>query len=211
MVTCSWSQGNVALLLLFIFFCLATHLIFFTHALYVHRPMYLRGYMPFSIANFGIPHVTSECECFPVVEADPEDACSTLHDQYHNKIVFVRRGNCSFVKKALFVEESGAVGMLLWNNEDQEQSPHITITGEQQKLIQRLLADKSISSSGTLQVLSYPSDSGKMDIEITKDILEQLKTTSNAVSISIEIILESSYKVPILNHYPFKFNIYSYQ
>lgn len=206
MFTCSWLQGNAALLFSLIFFCLITHFIFVTHALYIHQPMYLRGYVPFSVANFGIPYVTSECKCFSVVEADPVDACSTLHtsslDQYHNRIVFVRRGNCSFVKKALFVEESGGVGMLLWNNEGQE-SPHIVISEEQKNVMQRLLADKSSTSSGTLSS-RYPSD-----FEITKEILEQLKVASNAVSISADQLKQFSNSLFLQITYLFKMNIYS--
>jgi hypothetical protein len=99
------------------------------NALKIHEPSFIKGTIPFSIANFGLSYVSPTCNKYLVVEADPMNACGGLKGDYKNKVVFVKRGKCTFVQKALVVQQAGGIGMIVWNPDSNSiTAPTTTIT-----------------------------------------------------------------------------------
>lgn len=68
--------------------------------------------------------------------ADPFDACNTLtnsNQDFYDKIVVVKRGNCMFVEKARHVEAAGGVGMIVVDNAEDttfSTSPLFSMSGD---------------------------------------------------------------------------------
>jgi len=93
-----------------------------TRAIYVFSPGYLSGQLPFSTANFGGFYLHNNCRDFKeVILAKPIDGCTLdASKNYTGKIVLTTRGKCTFIQKALAVEEMGGVGLVVVNQEKAE-------------------------------------------------------------------------------------------
>ena len=66
----------------------------------------------------------SVCICIAgvVVNAEPADACGPLTngEELSGAVLLVHRGSCSFMEKALNVEQAGALAVIVINNKDSE-------------------------------------------------------------------------------------------
>lgn len=49
----------------------------------------------------------------PLVQADPEEACTSLINDVKGKAVLVKRGSCEFLKKAEVVRDAGGTAIIV--------------------------------------------------------------------------------------------------
>ncbi len=169
---CSLSSMHLFPSITLLFFLLAFLKLDPISCLVIRKPSHLKGTLPFSTASFGLPYVTQQCDTHPVMLADPIDACTidqalASRQVYRKKIVFVARGSCTFVQKAMVVQMGGASGMVVWNTMDDEEqrSRESSIIGlrQQQQQQQQALsgphqAPSSPASSSNTQLVDKGSD-----------------------------------------------------
>lgn len=70
-------------------------------------------------ASFGMPHLPLR-NYLEVTVANPLNGCTQLEEgQRHlETLVVVQRGDCTFAQKVAFVQSTGAIGVLVVNNDD---------------------------------------------------------------------------------------------
>jgi len=89
--------------------------------LVVIKPTFLEGAYRFSMAAFGEPYITSNCDPLELKIANPFLACHSPISNVNASIALVIRGNCAFVDKARNVELAGGQGMIVMNDNIQEE------------------------------------------------------------------------------------------
>jgi PKD repeat protein len=87
----------------------------------VNTPLGIAGVYPSAVAAFG-PQITPVPVTGQLVEmndgsADPTFGCNFSIDDLTGKIVLIDRGSCIFTDKVLFAQQSGAIGVIVVNNQ----------------------------------------------------------------------------------------------
>lgn len=81
------------------------------------------------------------------------DARSHTEDYYTNKILMVRRGNCTFLEKALNAHKWNASGLIIVNNEDRLDHPSSGLG------VEKNISEAMVLSLGQFPVLSFANTS----------------------------------------------------
>ncbi len=87
-------------------------------------------------AQFGYNFTTNHYGLFGSVElAEPFDGCSRLNVSlnYADKIILAKRGNCMFIEKAMNIQASGAMGLIIIDNNEESTfsvSPLFSMSGD---------------------------------------------------------------------------------
>jgi len=87
---------------------------------------------PASAAQFGMDLNKSEISG-PVATALPYDGCSHIKVDATGKILIVNRGGCMFQEKARFAQKAGAIGVIIFDNQEDssfETSPMFSMSGD---------------------------------------------------------------------------------
>jgi len=117
--------------------------------------------------NFNQVHLSPNVE---MVMAQPFDACNDLTNkaELHGKIALVVRGTCTFVPKAMRVQEAGAVMMIVVNNIDGKATTMGAGTGDPAPTIPSGMITRSdwlkISSSGFKMTANAPVNYASGDL-----------------------------------------------
>ncbi|KJE95672.1 hypothetical protein CAOG_06098 [Capsaspora owczarzaki ATCC 30864] len=70
-----------------------------------------------------------------LVLSEPYDACQPLNgEQFHDAVVMVERGTCSFIEKAINVASAGAAAMIVADNEPPEDSILVDMVSDDGRL-----------------------------------------------------------------------------
>jgi len=72
-------------------------------------------YFDYLSASFGAPPPMGLKE---LVIPDSEHGCEPFNEDYKNKFVVIKRGNCTFLEKTLNAKHSGASALIIVNSED---------------------------------------------------------------------------------------------
>lgn len=97
-------------------------------SVYTPKPVYLEVQAPEAIAGdykagpaaFGPPIDGTTVGSLMIADdgtAAPTEACSPIINDLTGKIAFIRRGNCTFVSKALNAQAAGAIGVVIANHQ----------------------------------------------------------------------------------------------
>jgi glutaredoxin len=135
----------------------------------------------FEQAHFGNPLPPQQMS--QIVNAKPRKACTPLKnkDDVRGRVVLVERGKCTFEAKMKILEESGAIGMVLMNNDDTlvamkgegKKTPKFNLWGISVKESSGLKLQQAISSGTRRRAVVSVERGGGAETALTQMVGEQ--------------------------------------